>query len=131
MQMLGDGKEIIGMDGIRYVGELLFGRNGFLFNVVSVDPNPPDGGPQDTGNRSERGGFAGAVRPNQADDLSWFNREAEIADGDEIVIAFAETLHCDYGEIILIHGQRRGCDRILAQRFRPITERLRSIGPEI
>jgi hypothetical protein len=51
--------------------------------VVAVDAHPPRGRAQDSGERSERGRLAGAIRADQPDDLPCADLERQIGHGGE------------------------------------------------
>jgi hypothetical protein len=78
---------------VRLVGherQAPLGLERVLDDVVAVDPDPPRGGPQNTGQRSQRCRLAGAVGTDQADDFARGDRERQVRDrSEEVPVAAA------------------------------------------
>ena len=85
------------MNGVGDVSELMLRCDGLGLDIVSADANCAGGWSEDTCNRSQGSGLAGAVGANQSDNFARLDREAEITDCDEIGIAFGELLDMNNG----------------------------------
>lgn len=96
IEVLTDG-EIIEEPG--FVGEererALGGQRGGG-EVVTGDAEGAGAGGNDAGEAAERGGFAGAVGADEAEDFAWANEEGQLADGSEAAVAFGEGLDLDH-----------------------------------
>jgi hypothetical protein len=62
---------------------------------MTGDRNAPSRWRDDSGDGPERCGFAGAIRPDEAEDLTGGNAEREILDGDEIPVQLCEGIDDD------------------------------------
>ena len=56
----------------------------------------PDGGRQEAGEHAHRGGFAGAVRPQEADDLAFFYFERDVVDSDVAGVSLRQPFDFDH-----------------------------------
>src|SRR5580692_1278546 len=67
----------------------------------------------DPHDRLHGGRFAGAVRPDQAENLAGVNLEVEILHRREAAEAFGQPAHFEHGRIIgdSVHHERPSCDR--------------------
>ena len=65
--------------------------------------------PQQGGQESDRGALAGAVGPDEAEDLALTDGEAQVVDGDEITVILREVDHLDHDSFVsMARPARRG-----------------------
>jgi len=106
MQVLGDGEQVIGMNRVRDVSKLLFGGDGFFFNVQSADPDRPGRGTQNAGDSAQRRGLARAVGADETDDLTRVDGETQVAHRCEFAVALAKIFNFDDRSSRILHGER-------------------------
>ena len=64
-------------------------------HVVAGHPGPPGGRAQERGEHAHEGGLAGAVRPEEAEDLALLDDQVDAGDGGEVAEAPDEALRLD------------------------------------
>jgi len=76
-------------------GELLLRLHRLSGKRMTGDRNAPSCWRYDSGDGPERCGLAGAIRPDEAEDLTGRNAEREILDGDEIPVQLCKGIDDD------------------------------------
>jgi hypothetical protein len=102
LQVLLDGQVVEEVRLVGDEGELALGRDGVGGEVHAGHAHAPRRGDEDAGAAAERGGLAGAVGPDQPDDLPRVDRERDAAHGEGAVVALAQRADVE---------QRRGGGR--------------------
>ena len=74
------------------VADALLDLHGVLQHVESSDVGSTRGWRQEARQDAHRGGFAGAVGAEKADDLSFFDLERDVVDSDSTSVSLGETL---------------------------------------
>ena len=69
---------------------------GSAVTEMARDPSLARRGPQQRGQEADGRALAGAVGPDEAEDLPLADREAQVVDGDEIAVALGEVDHLDH-----------------------------------
>ena len=59
----------------------------------------PDGGREEAGEDAHRGGLAGAVGAEKADDLSFFDFEGDVVDSDSTGVSLGQTFDFDHIDV--------------------------------
>jgi hypothetical protein len=91
------------LEQVRLVGEPgedALGLDGVGAQVVAVDHDRPGGRREDTDDAAQRGGLAGAVRADQAENLAGRDREVEVLHGNEVSVVLGEALDLDQRDVL-------------------------------
>jgi len=90
--------------GFGHKTDVAFHLNGLGFQVETANGSGAGAGLDHAGEHFQGGGFAGAVRPEKADDLSSGNFEGERVDGDLLTVAFGQLFQRNHELNVLFTG---------------------------
>ena len=94
-EVLPDGEALEEVWVIGNVGQEELSGDGAADDVVAADQKPAMGGSEDAGHGAQRGGLAGAVGPDQAEDLARLDAKGKAGHRDGVAIRFVEIFDDD------------------------------------
>ena len=101
-------------EALRHVGDAVLDRLGVAGDRDAGEDRVAGGGPQHAGEHAQRRGLAGAVRPDEAEQLAAADLEAQILDRGQLAEAAGEPLGADHrpvGHWALSRGASTGTSR--------------------
>ena len=86
-------------------------------DVAAMEEDAAAAGLEQAGEDLDRGGFAGAVGAEIADDLAGMDGEGDVFDGGQAAVAFGDVLELEYGAVLLHSAPYVGNYCQAAQRY--------------